>query len=386
MDAFTKNDLMTLAEKRDDPCLTIFMPTHRGGLGTELDRSRLKSLLKKAEEALVARGIRTTQLEKLLGPAYELLNDGLFWAAKSHGLALFLSPAFSAYHRLPLSFEESLVIASRFRIKPLLPLFSGEGHFYLLALSQKQLRFFEGTHYTINELDVRDIPKSRAYAMRYDDIEKQLQYHTGTSATRSGKRAPMFHGQGVGGELEKEYLREYFDQISSGLHNVLRDRHDPLVLAGVEYLFPIYREANSYPYLLDEGVQGNPEEQTVQELHRQAWPIAERYFLREREDRLAQYDELVGAARSSNDLREIIPAACAGRVDCLFLAVNVNVPGSFDPASGQVTVEPPSETGPFGEDLVDLAAVETLMHGGTVYPLEPASIPGRAPVAVIFRY
>lgn len=33
----------------------------------------------------------------------------------------------------------------------------------------------------------------------------------------------------------------------------------PLVLAGVEYLLPIYRRANTYPYLLDGGVTGNPE-------------------------------------------------------------------------------------------------------------------------------
>ncbi len=386
MDVFTENDLRTLAEKHGDLCISIFMPTHRGGLETEQDRSRLKSLLKKAEEGLVAKGIRTTQAEKLLDPAYQLLPDGPFWASKSEGLALFLSPALFRYYRLPLSFEESMLITTRFRIKPLLPLFSGEGHFYLLALGQNHVRFFEGTHYTITELDVKAIPKSRADAMRYDDIEKQLQYHTGTSATRAGKRSPMFHGQGVGAEIEKEYLREYFDQLDSGLQEVLRDKRDPLVLAGVEYLFPIYREANSYRYLLDEGVQGNPEEQTAQELHRHAWPIAERYFLREREDRLEQYEELVGAARTSNDLREIIPAAYAGRVECLFVAVNVNICGSFDPVSGQVDLEPASETGPFNEDLVDFAAVQTMMHGGTVYPLEPMRIPGGAPAAATFRY
>jgi hypothetical protein len=30
------------------------------------------------------------------------------------------------------------------------------------------------------------------------------------------------------------------------------------VLAGVEYLLPIYREANTYPHLLAEGIHGNP--------------------------------------------------------------------------------------------------------------------------------
>jgi len=41
----------------------------------------------------------------------------------------------------------------------------------------------------------------------------------------------------------------------------------PLVLAGVEYLFPIYQEANTYPDLVEEGITGNPENLKPEELH-----------------------------------------------------------------------------------------------------------------------
>ncbi len=387
MDTFTSNDLRMLAEAQGEHCVSIFMPTHRGGQESQQDRIRLKNLLKDAEERLLARGMRRTEAEAMLEPAERLLPEGLFWTYKSDGLALFFSPAFFRYYRLPTSFEEALILNNRFHIKPLLPQLSGDGRFYLLAFGQRQVRFFEGSRHQITELDVKTMPRSLADALKYTDSEKQLQFHTGTAQTMGGgKRSAMYHGHGVGGEVEKDHLRDYFEQIDAGLHEVLRDKRDPLVLAGVEYLLPIYKEANTYQNVMEAGVLGNPEEQNPQDLHKQAWPIAERYFLKEQEERLAQYEELVGAGKTSNDLKEILPASYAGRVDCLFVAVNGNVCGTFDPANGQVNMQLTSEPGPCDEDLVDLAAVQTIMHAGTVYPIDPARIPGGAPAAATFRY
>ena len=41
----------------------------------------------------------------------------------------------SRIHRLPLAFETLVVVANRFHVKPLLPLFMGNGRFYVLAFS-----------------------------------------------------------------------------------------------------------------------------------------------------------------------------------------------------------------------------------------------------------
>lgn len=385
MDAFTVTDLRSLAERHGDMCVSIFMPTHRGGQETQEDRIRLKNLLKEALDGLVARGVRLSEAQKLFEPAERLVPDGLFWTHKSDGLALFISSESFRYYRLPLSFDQSVMITDRFHVKPLLPVLAGDGHFYLLALGRNKVRFFEGARYSITELDVKAMPKSLADFLKYYNIEKQLQFHTGTSqASGAGQRAATFFGTGAGAEVEKDYLRQYFDQINAGLHEVLRDKRDPLLLAGVEYLLPIYRGTNSYQYLLDEAVLGNCEESGLQELHRQAWPIAQRHFMLAQEGRLAQYEELVGAGRTSNDLREIVPEAYASRIDCLFVSMNGSVCGAFDPATGKVDFG--SESEPCDDDLLNLAAVQTILHGGTVYPMGPGRVPGGGPAAAILRY
>ena len=48
-------------------------------------------------------------------------------------------------YRLTLEFESLVVVGDRFHLKPLLSLFFGDRYFYLLALSQNQVRFFQAT-------------------------------------------------------------------------------------------------------------------------------------------------------------------------------------------------------------------------------------------------
>jgi hypothetical protein len=41
---------------------------------------------------------------------------------------------------------------------------------------------------------------------------------------------------------------------------------------------------------------------------------------------------------------------------------------------------------PGDAELLDSVAVQTLMHGGTVYSVKVDEIPGDEPVAAVFRY
>jgi hypothetical protein len=87
---------------------------------------------------------------------------------------------------------------------------------------------------------------------------------------------------------------------------------------------------------------------------------------------------------ASSYLRAIIPAAHAGRVDTLFIATGQRRWGSFDPSSGALALHEAAE--PHDSELLDLAVIQTILHGGTVYALAPEQMPELAPLAAIFRY
>lgn len=386
MNTLTRDELKTLIQKQKGLSVSIFMPTHRAGAETQQNPIRLRNLLRKAEDRLIAGGLRPQEAEELLAPAQGIFGNGFFWRSQQEGLAMFISSKVFRYYRLPFDFKELLVITDRFHIKPLLPMLSGDMRFYVLALSQNQVRLLQGTRQSVSEVDLEggDIPKNLAEALQNDVFGKQLRSHTGASVG-GGDRSAMFHGQGAGTEVpKKDNILRYFNLLDKGLYELLRDKREPLVLAGVDYLFPIYREANSYSHLLEEGITGNPEGLSAEELHREAWAIVQPYFQKAEEDAIALYMQSAGTGLTSNDVEEIIQAAYHGRVGSLFVAVGLQQWGAFDPDSDKVYLRRKAEPG--DEDMLDFAAIQTFLNGGDVYALNPEKVPDNVTMAAVFRY
>lgn len=86
------------------------------------------------------------------------------------------------------------VATDRFHLKPLLQLLSGDGQFYILALSQNQVRLFQGNRYHVSGVELTDLPTSMAEALQLDNPQQNLQFHTGTSQGGGGDRA-TFHSK-----------------------------------------------------------------------------------------------------------------------------------------------------------------------------------------------
>ena len=388
MPLLSKEDIKTLAERRPGWHVSMFIPMHRAGVETLQNPVRCKNLLRQAEERLLAGGLRPLQAQELLEPVQQLLADYAFWQHQNDGLALFLAADIFRVYRLPLVFEELVVVTQRFHLKPLLSLLSGDGRFFILALSQNQVRLLECTRHSVRQVELPShVPQSRAEALKYDDFERQLQFHTRTppvGSPTSGERGAMYHGQGVGIDDAKERILEYFQQVDHGLHEVLRNERDPLVLAGVEYLLPLYKEAATYAHVVEAGVTGNPDGLRAEELHERAWVLVEPLFRKDRQDAVDRYRRYAGTGQASSDLKEVLLAACYGRVETLFVAVDVQQWGTFDADTQEITMA--AEAAPEHEDLLDCAAIHTLLNSGVVYAVTPDNVPADGPIAAVLRY
>lgn len=384
----SKSELRTLMEQNKGPCLSMFLPTHRAGVETQQDPLRLRNQIREAENRLLLNDLRSAQVEHLLQPMQALLEDEQFWLHPGDGLALFRSPDVFRTYRLPSSLKEQVVVTDHFYLKPLLPFLTADGRFYILALSQNEVRLLEATHYSASAVDLpAAVPGSLAEALKYDEPENELEYHSTSSGAlvgKGGRRATVFHGQGVGIDDTKQNILRYFQQIDRGLHELLRDEKAPLVLACVEFLFPLYREANTYPHLLDREVPGNPDKLSAETLRKQAWATMEPFFLKAREEAAARYIEYAGTGQASQNVGEIIPAACNGRVESLFVAIDQEQWGTFNPTTN--TLHRHREARYHDDDLLDIAATQTLLHGGSVYAVEQAKVPGGGLLAAVFRY
>ncbi|NIM18687.1 MAG: hypothetical protein GTO51_00330 [Candidatus Latescibacteria bacterium] len=385
MDLVSKDELKALIDVREGPCISLYMPTFKAGRQVEQNRIRYKNLLRSAERRLLGYGMRSKEVRFQMDPFLSLLEDSLFWQYQCDGLAIFASREDFCCYRLPLSFNELVVVTDRFHIKPLLPLLYGDGRFYVLAISQNNIRLFQSTRDNMNEMKLSDSPRSLGEALKYDLNQKQLQFHTGTPP-RTGKRDAVYYGTGAGDFDVKNAILRYFRDVDKGIHYLLKEERAPLILAGVDYLFPIYKETNSYPYLMDNGIAGNPEKLNLTELHDRAWQIVQPYFQKEKNQAEEKCAELrsIKSKLISNDVREIAPAAFHARIKSLFVAIGIQLWGSFNLRTSEVYLHDEPATG--DEDLLDFSAIHTFLNGGFVYAAAPEQIPNYEPLAAVFRY
>ncbi len=381
---FTRDELTMLMGNQHSHNISIYMPASR--TNSQQNQIRFKNLLRKAEEMWRERGPKDLSVEEVFKPGRQLLEETRFWSFQDEGLAIFISPGFFSGYRLPIGFNELVVFSNRFHVKLLFPLLSKEMAFYVLALSQKNIRLLQCTYQQAREVTAESLPRNIEEVLRYDEPIEQLQHHTETQNQRpDGSGRPAMHfGQGVGKDDVKKNLTRFLQQVDNGLRDAVKAKGIPLVIVGLEHMTGIYREVNHYPHLLDEDIQMNADELNDRQLRQQAWEVVEPYFLKKRQEVEDRYHQMAEREMASGDIKEIVPAAWDGRIDSLFVATGVQQWGAFDPQSRAVDLHQREENG--DGDLLDFAAIYTLMKGGTVYTCPREEVPGNTLAAAIFRY
>jgi hypothetical protein len=382
-DPLRLEDVRQLLGTSDGPRVSIYLPMEGITTSGTHDRLVLKGALTEAEAALASDGMRSPAIAALLAPGRALLDDPLFWRHRSEGVAVFLAPGWHRIHRLPISPEELVFVGAHFDVKPLLGLFVDEGRYLVLALSQGGTRLFACDRGSAREVPLGETPTTLAEALRYDDLEKERQFHV---AGRGGAGAPVVsHGHGVGDEVDRELLVRFLRGVDEGVRAVTEDGSRPLVLAGTATVVPVFREVTRYPAVVKEAVAGNPERLRAEELRDRAWPLVRPVFAARREAALARYQAAAGkgGAIATDDPEAVLRAAMEGRVDTLFVAVGKQRWGKVNPGARSIIVH--TERLPADEDLLDVAAIDTLLTSGTVFALPSDEVPGGT-VAAILRY
>ncbi len=383
MDLITLQDFKSLVEIKDDYSVSIFLNTHRYGRETQQDPIRFRNLISNVEKQLLSDGLNHPTVQKILEPARALLLQSGFWKHTSDGLAIFISSGIFKAYRLPIAFDELIVISSTFHLKPLLPFFAKDGHFFVLALSQNMIRFFEGTRYTIDEIFLEEALPNLAEGMKSLEFSKELQFHTGTSDTSGGLNAAVYHGHDPSDDDIKR-LTNWFNKVDKALAPVLADEKSPLVLAGVDFLIPIFKKTSSYQHIVEENISGNPDQWSTKEIHEKALPIIDPIFEKDKNAAIEKYHNVKSSQLTSNAIDEIIFYAHKGRIDTLFTAVGEKSWGTFDLNNQTLKVHREQETG--DHDLLNISAVQTIMNGGDVYVVAPDKVPDGSQLAAILRY
>ncbi len=362
-----------LADVHAPHCVSIYMPTHRVGKeGYEEDRIRFKDLLKNVKKELVEEyHLKEGEVDAYLRPGYELLEDTMVWHYSGDGLAFFCSEDRAELFQLPLTFEAFHSISDQFYLHPLFPFFNGDGRFYVLGLSEQMVKLWEGSRYRIREVPLEEqLPSRIEEVVGYDHQEKAYQERSFGGGT-GGK---VSHGHGEGRDDEKVELEKFLREVDRVLSETLRDEHVPLVFAGVEDHYGLYKKVAHYRQLESHDyIKGNPEQMDLSSIHAQGWEIVKERFDADRDYYFQQFKDHLGGNKALEDNAQVVKAAVEGRVEALFIEKGTRLYGIYDPNEWQVRLDEAKTTD--NADLVEMAAMKTHRKGGRVFLLASDEMP-----------
>lgn len=353
--------------------VSLYLSTHSAGRDVTQDPVRFRGLLANASGE-VADGV-------LLAAAAKLVDDREFWAHGSAGLAVLVGPDGTTAIRLSEPPGELVVVSDRFHLKPLVAALGRRVEFDLLALSRHAVRYVAVGASGAAETEVPGMPTSLPEALRFDDREPQLQSHA-TGRAGTGRVAATFHGQGGGSDAREVDLDRFLQLVDGAVASRRSGSTRPLVLAGVDEIVAAYRKTTRCGHVVDGHVSGNPDQLRTADLADRA-----RRFVRPAaaEAELAARESFhTGAAATVRTIEQAVIAAAAGQVASVFVPADREYWGRQRP--GHHVLQEHDERRPGDHDLADVAATETLRHGGQAFVVASTDIPGDGTAAATLRY
>jgi hypothetical protein len=277
--------------------------------------------------------------------------------------------------------KAELTVGGSFYIRPILSELHLPAEFYILKLSKKAVALLRCAHLRAEPVPLpKGVPATLEEALEFKPPDHDL-FNRSSAGPSVGAMPGVRFSTGSGDERQHAYLMDFYKAVGRGIEEVLHNTNAPLVLAGVDEDTAFYRSINAYQHLLKQSVHGSPDNGRPQdELLGQAYQIVREDRTEQAAAALSGARERVPPARLLTELQTILTAAVDGRVHRLYIDEAIRKPGVFQGAR---------RGGRFDwgeEDLLNVAAIETILQGGLPFALPSNRMPEGVVAAAILRY
>jgi len=382
-DTLTQSSLSDILSFEGQPCLSLYLPTHRRHPDNQQDLIRFRHLVKELETSLRQQHAAAA-VRALIEPFEALAQDHDFWNHTQDGLAVLAAPGLFRVFLLQRPVAELAVAADSFHTKPLRQWLQSTGRYQVLALSRHKVNLYEGDRHTLDAVALADgVPQTMTAALG----DERTEAHTTVSSyggIGSGKTA-MHHGQGG----RKDEIDGDAERFFRAVDRAVLEHHSkpsglPLMLAALPEHHHLFREVSHNPLLMASGLMVDPQGLTHDVLRQRAWDVA----APQQAARQAAWSDAYATAAAhglgSEDLSQVAHAAVAGRVATLLVEAERQVAGRIDGSTGRI--DPADLDNPRVDDVLDDLAALVQSMGGVVHVLPAERMPCRTGVAASFRH
>ena len=414
--------LDVLLQAAEGPKVSIYFPTHRSGPETVTDASKLAKALDEAKEKLAGGAeplMSRNRADRMLAHARAAVEQDSFWQHQADGLACFIAKGEgqgedgdgnggdgadrTRFVRLDGPTPTVTVVADTFHLRPLLLAAARDGAFHLLTITRDNVSLFQGNADGLTEIEPDGMITGIEDVTWKTDYEASTGFHPdgqgggmpgdGFDAGRGGggaDGAPRYHALGTSPEDYDDVEFEKFLQgVAKAVEGELAGTGSPLIVIADPRTVGWFKKALDYPHLVGD-VQKNPQDYDLKGLHDAAWELVRPHLNKDRDEGLERLEGRLasGDEPATNEIGTLVRAAVEGRVDTLFLARHADgearLWGTYDPQTREIAPADGPKEG--AQDLVNLAAVETMRNGGNVEVMPEGKVQALGEAAAILRY
>ena len=368
------------------PCLSLYQPTYRQFPGSQQNTVRYRNLVRDLKAALGAKHAKA-DMAVLMRPFEALAEDSDFWAHPQDGVAVFSADGYSHVEKLQRTVPEMVVVSDHLYLKPLVRAFQSEDTYQILAIDRAEVKIFQGNRYVLDEIVMApSVPRTIEEALGPEVAVQGVQNKGDYGSAQARANAPsgaMFHGHGGKVDEPLNDIHRFFRAIDRAVTEAHSKASTlPLILAALPEYHTHFRDVAHNPYLLDEGIEGNPYSMDVNELRDRAWRIMEPRYHWRLQQLIDAYHAGLARGVATEDLTHALEFATDGRVGTLLVEDGRRIPGSVDGRMPRFT----SADEPGAGDILDDLSERVLSTGGQVIVVPKGSMPTATGLAAVFRY
>lgn len=357
-------EIVDLASTAGQTCVSIYTPT----ADSVQDHDRVQREFAAQVRSALAQVQDPAERAALEQSFASLTEWAAFWRYQSRALVVHATPGKLRSYRLPNRLDAVTFVGDRYYIKPMLRTAAFPQTAFVLALAEGAVRLvLVSADQAPVIVEVPDMPA---------DVESLL-----------GHLEPDGHGPGArphGADARKTRIRQYCRAVDHSLRTILTGRGVPLILAAAEPIASIFRGTTTYPGLLAQGIDGNPQAVSDTDLAAAARTVLDHHYRDELFDLRKLFDERRSQGRGFTDVSDVAKAATYGAIAQVLVNIDAIVPGTIDPDTGDVQFAEVDGSQVYG--VIDEITRRALLSGAKVTAVRSEDMPDGSDVAAILRY
>jgi hypothetical protein len=367
-------DLLALQNEKGNICASVVVPVHRLSHERRVDKLGVKRAVEKAGQLL-----RYKYPEKQTAPLLKALDElykTIDFKQNPDGIGLYVSATLKLAVQFPFPVEEKIMAGNNFEIRDLLYKINYAAPYYMLILTEKGARFFEGREYNLTEI------KDNHFPVEYEDD------YAYSKPSRSSSYAGHSHVkiyEKDKSEMEAIRFRNFFKKVDKLLDKYLV-RDMPLVLLGVEKELALFTGVSSHTKKIAAKIAGSYNYENEKELTDRVWPAIRSYLENGWAKLVKEFQEKIGEGLGISGIQDIWNAVQEGKAFKLLVEKDYRSPGFLTENEYQLYLRPPKKPHKILADAVDDLIEAVLEKKGHVFFVDNGMLKDYQRMALITRY